>query len=346
MHLLTAAAAAAATAAGPSSTPIRSGVPWFDTNGDRMYAGGGNLVEEDGAFFLVGEGEKTLGADAGGAASQPQLSAQFNLYRSTDLQSWTPLASPLTNRQIVAPSGFDYPHRMERPKLFRCPGAAREPWRLVFHCDSADFKLNAIGVLTAAAVTGPYTFAKPCFQPDGEPSFDMGTFVDARARGGDGRAYLVRSVRNEFAGISAFDAQCLNTSGLVSRGPRMEGVSLLRDDRSTLHLAGSHLTGWSPNPARFLTTASRALSGAAWSGELNPSGSRTTFDSQSSFVFPFVHQDGHTTLVWMADRWNADAPGGLDNMTLVWLPLLPPPDDGGAGQWSLRWRDQWSLDEF
>ena len=53
-----------------------------------------------------------------GAASQPQLSAQFNLYRSTDLQSWTPLASPLTNRQIVAPSGFDYPHRMERPKLF------------------------------------------------------------------------------------------------------------------------------------------------------------------------------------------------------------------------------------
>jgi hypothetical protein len=25
-----------------------------------------------------------------------------------------------------------------------------------------------------------------------------------------------------------------------------------------------------------------------------------------------------------ADRWNANGPGGLDNMTLIWLPLVPP----------------------
>jgi hypothetical protein len=30
----------------------------------------------------------------------------------------------------------------------------------------------------------------------------------------------------------------------------------------------------------------------------------------------------------MADRWNAAGPGGLDNMTLIWLPMVPP--TGGA----------------
>lgn len=35
----------------------------------------------------------------------------------------------------------------------------------------------------------------------------------------------------------------------------------------------------------------------------NPSGNPTTYDSQSTFIFPYVHADGHTTFMWMADRW-------------------------------------------
>ena len=61
------------------------------------------------------------------------------------------------------------------------------------------FGIQSVGVLTAPAVTGPYTFAAPCFQPDGQKSYDMGTFVDAT---GDGKAYLIRSVANQFAGVS------------------------------------------------------------------------------------------------------------------------------------------------
>ena len=59
--------------------------------------------------------------------------------------------------------------------------------------------MRSVGVLTADTVTGPYTFASPCFRPDGLDSYDMGTFVDVT---GDGRAYLIRSVENKFAGIS------------------------------------------------------------------------------------------------------------------------------------------------
>lgn len=105
-------------------------------------------------------------------------------------------------------------------------------------------------------------FLSPCFEPDGQPSYDMGTFVDDAARGGDGRAYFIRSVRNQYAGVSAFNDDCTNVTGIVSQGPNMEGQVVMRDTRGTLHAGGSHLTGWSSNPAQFVMTKSAVLPGA------------------------------------------------------------------------------------
>ncbi len=61
---LAAAAAVAgpgtAAAAGPETAVIRSGVPWFDTDGNRVYAGGANMYVEGGVYYLIGEGKKVL----------------------------------------------------------------------------------------------------------------------------------------------------------------------------------------------------------------------------------------------------------------------------------------------
>ena len=84
-----------------------------------------------------------------------------------------------------------------------------------FHCDTPSFGIQSVGVLTSDRVDGPYTFASPCFQPDGEKSYDMGTFVDER---GTGKAYLIRSVRNQFAGISRMTDDCTNVTGISSFG--------------------------------------------------------------------------------------------------------------------------------
>lgn len=35
-----------------------AGVPWFDTDGHRIYAGGANMYQENGRFYIVGEGNK------------------------------------------------------------------------------------------------------------------------------------------------------------------------------------------------------------------------------------------------------------------------------------------------
>jgi len=36
----------------------------------------------------------------------------------------------------------------------------------------------------------------------------------------------------------------------------------------------------------------------------NPSGDSTTWNSQSTYIYPFKHADGHLTYLYMGDRWN------------------------------------------
>jgi len=97
----------------------------------------------------------------------------------------------------------------------------------------------------------------------------------------------------------------------------------MRDSTGTLYMGGSHLTGWSSNAAQFVTSLNTNLPGAIWQNNYNPSNDSTTFNSQSTFIFPYVNPDGNKTFIWMADRWNFDGPGGLDEATLIWLPLVP-----------------------
>jgi hypothetical protein len=259
---------------------------------------------------LLFQGKKVLDGDC---------SACFNLYKSTDLGSWTSLGCALKNSDIKAPQPGTPNYRMERPKLFLCPATSK--YTVWFHCDTPSFSMRSVGVLTADSPKGPFTQVGECFRPDGQDSYDMGTFVDVT---GDGKAYLIRSVQNKFAGISQMTDDCRNVTGIVSSGPDMEGQAIMRDVNGTLHAAGSHLTGWAANAAQFVTSPNSSLVGAEWQDNYNPSADPTTFNSQSTFLFPYRHPDGHVTTIWMADRWNNDGPGGLDNMTYVWLPLIPP----------------------
>ena len=298
------AALVGARAAAPEDAVLRPGVPLFDTDGNRLYAGGANLFLDGGVFYLVGEGRKTLPS---------ACSECLNLYSSVDLASWKFEACVLHNKDVVASTPPNPVYRMERPKIFRCPSNNR--LTMWFHCDLTNFGMQSVGVLTADAIAGPWTFAAPCFKPDGRASYDMGTFVDDGPHG-DGRAYLVRSVENTFAGISQMTDDCLNVTGIVSQGPDMEGQAIMRDDAGVLHLLGSHLTGWAPNAAQFVTSPNASLVGAQWANNVNPSGDPTTYDSQSTFIFPFAHADGHHTQMAMLDRWNSGLPGpsGIDNM--------------------------------
>ncbi len=63
--------------------------------------------------------------------------------------------------------------------------------------------------------------------------------------------------------------------------------------------------------ARFVALGARG-SAAAAAGQEHAVWCRARVrcrDSQSTFIFPFEHEDGHLTFIWMADRWNANGPG-------------------------------------
>jgi len=303
-----------------ASAVIKPGQPWFDTSGNRIYAGGAGIYTENGLYYWVGEGNKVY----------QDLSEQFNLYSSPDLATWTFVGPALKNTSILA--NADGPYRMERPKIFKCPATSQ--YMLWFHCDTSNFAIHSVGVASSPTVGGPYKMSRPCFEPDGQGSYDMGIYHD------DTGVYLVRSVNNQFAGISQLTPDCTNTTGITSSGPRIEGQAIFTTG-GKYYLWGSHLTGWAPNPALLSVSGGDTLKGAVWTDLGNPSNDATTFDSQSTFVLPYTHADGHTTLVYLGDRWNANGPGGLQNASYIWLPLT-----GSGNTWNLTYYPEWDLNNF
>ena len=129
--VLALAALAGARAAAPEDAVLRPGVPLFDTDGNRLYAGGANLFLDNGVYYLVGEGRKTL-PDA--------CSECLNLYSSTDLATWKFEACVLHNKDVVSNTPPNPVYRMERPKIFRCTFNAHNaaPARCARNCDPND----------------------------------------------------------------------------------------------------------------------------------------------------------------------------------------------------------------
>ena len=73
-----------------------------------------------------------------------------------------------------------------------------------------------------ACHAGPYEWVH-VIHPDGLNSFDMGVWQED-----DGSAFLVRSVNNEYLGISQLAPDYSTTTGLVSTAPRVSYCTVTR----------------------------------------------------------------------------------------------------------------------
>jgi hypothetical protein len=297
-----------------------------------------HLLRSNGStYYWVGTTQK-LGPSA--------LSEGISLYKSTDLGNWTWVggAPIFRNTSIVAPAPGPEGYRIERPKLVQCPGTGK--YVIWFHLDTASFSLQRVGVLQSDSLESGWEWVGS-FQPDGQPSYDMTLFDDSQ---GSGAIYLVRSVRNQFAGFSRLSADCLDTTGIVSSGPQIEGQAVFRltsappsFTQSMPFLWGSHLTGWSPNPAVFSVADQSQIDGAKWDQLGNPSNNPTTYNSQSTFILPLPTGQQVPLLLYMSDRWNDNGPGGVSNASYVWLPLLW---NTTSKSWNLPWYNSWRLGDF
>lgn len=102
------------------------------------------------------------------------------------------------------------------------------------------------------------------------------------------------------------------------------------------YMITSGTSGWDPNPAKYYR--SKDIMAEKWEAMGDPceGGSKTTFDSQSTYVVPIDPENGF--YLYMGDRWKN---GDLKNSSYVWLPLIVN-DDGTI---VIKNYDEWNLEE-
>lgn len=149
-----------------STNSFRSGQPWYDTDGSVIDAHGAGLLEHKGKYYWYGS-RRTANATG------TQMNGGISLYSSTDLYNWQfesvlirPFNCTSPGYTAKAASWGAYPAPsckngngldLERPKVVQCggPGGKFVMWvRGTGYGNTPQL----LGVLTADAPSGPFTF--------------------------------------------------------------------------------------------------------------------------------------------------------------------------------------------
>lgn len=250
---------------------------------------------------------------------------------------------------------------MERPKMLYNDKTRK--YVIWFHADGrtpgndADYGKAKAGVAIADSPTGPFKLlgssklyhAGDNYGYDGYENRgsvrDMNLFKDD-----DGQAYVIYSSEgNQTTYIAKLNE---DYTGLATenRDDGVEGVHFTRNFagwsreapamfkyKDKYYIINSGCTGWSPNPAQY-AVADNPM--GPWTGMGDPCtdwGSNTTYDTQSTCVFPVDAEAGK--YIYMGDRWNA---GDLSESRYVWLPV----EFQDGNKIALRRYENWTLDEL
>jgi len=321
---------------------IKSGKPWFDTEGHVINAHGGGLVEISGVYYWFGEKRNPGG-----------LINKVNVYSSKNLTDWKyeGIALDLSKMKVR--------HDLERPKvIFNKKNNEYVMW---LHIElNGHYSTGKAGVATSKNIIGPYKF-KAEYWPNaniesvrsdgnlsdpniidanrrfnkymsrGQMFRDMNIFEDS-----DGKAYLVYESEDDVSlQIAELSDDYEKFTGRYARilvGGRNEAPALFKK-KNKYYLITSGLHGFTPTDARL--SISDNIMGP-WKTIGNPAKShdiemvRKTFYSQSSSVIKIKGK-----YIFLADRWDKK---DLTKSTYVWLPILWENDIP-----YLNWNDGWAL---
>ena len=250
---------------------------------------------------------------------------------------------------------------MERPKMLYNDKTGK--YVIWFHADGrypgsdADYGKAKAGIAIADSPTGPFKLLGSYKLYHGGDNYgydgyenrgsvrDMNLFKDD-----DGQAYVIYSSEgNETTYIAKLNDEY---TGLATenRDDGVEGVHFTRNFqkwsreapamfkyKDKYYIVNSGCTGWSPNPAQYAVADDPM---GPWTGMGDPCtdwGSNTTYDTQSTCVFPVDAEAGK--YIYMGDRWNA---GDLSESRYVWLPV----EFQDGNKIALRRYENWTLDEL
>lgn len=344
------------------------GKPWLDTEGKRIQAHGGSIIVVDGKYYWYGENkEKTDG-----------LSGVWHngvrMYESVDLTHWKDLGNIIPPVLDDPSSPFHPTAKMDRPHIiYNAKTKKYVCWVKVMRENG-----QVSTILTADALTGPYAIVRQDLRPLGMSAgdFDLAVAPDGKAY------YYFERVHSETICADLTEDYTDVTGHYSTHFPHPEGVPFVREATAHFLRRGKHYlltsgtTGYLPNP-------SQAAVADTWHGPYTVLGdphvgdpSRTSFHSQISSVFQVPGKKD--LFIALGDRWLPQAmdleypvyeslfsrmfsPAASredklaaygeakkmirgENTAIadyVWLPIE---FDGETPR--IRWRDQWSLDDF
>ncbi|WP_373264351.1 carboxypeptidase regulatory-like domain-containing protein [Hungatella hathewayi] len=252
---------------------------------------------------------------------------------------------------------------MERPKMIY--NEKNDNYVIWFHADGrtpdsdADYGKAKAGVAVSDSPTGPFKLLGSYKlnyhnDPNADHGYDgwagrgsvrdMNLFVDD-----DKTAYVIYSSEgNKTTFISRLNDDY--TALEADRDEAVEGEHFTRNFvgwsreapamfkyNDKYYIINSGCTGWSPNRADY-AVADHPM--GPWTSMGDPCtdwGSDTTYDTQSTCVFPVDAENGK--FIYMGDRWNA---GYLRDSRYVWLPV----EFQEGGRIALRRDENWKLEEL
>ncbi|KAK2068858.1 hypothetical protein P8C59_003474 [Phyllachora maydis] len=244
---------------------IVPGAVWTDTDGNKIDAHGGAILQQNSTFYWVGHS----------AADQTPM-----MYSSTDLLSWKNLGA-----QASSVTG------LWRPKL-ATPSGAGSFWIY----GQQDRRI--LSLQPSHLVGGYKTSAKVLLPPSNASYSDTGIFCDE----GTAKWYILSSADHNIVQINEINSEgkAGDKVGELTGG-LYEAPGLFQVD-GVYFLIVSGKTGWRANPNKVFWAASL---GGPWSGgtDIAPA-TPNTYGSQNTFALT-IKGSQQTTRMYMGDAWDS-----------------------------------------
>ncbi len=345
------------------------GQPITDTEGKRIHAHGGAILEENGVYYWYGENKEFT--DGTGDIWTWGVKA----YRSTDLYNWTDMG------QIIEPVLDDpdsplFPDmRIDRPHILKNDRTGK--YVCWIHLAG---KVSGFLIMQANAFLGPYEIVDPCYRPEG---YDAGDFDLTKDENGD--AYLYYDIQHSTVIGMKLTPDYLRVAGTVSRQYEgmfppfcREGIAVF-ERNGKKYMLSSGMTGYVPNRSDVAVSDGWEESFVSLGDPYPEDDTHSSFNSQFTDVYKVPGKKD--LYIAMSDRWVPDYPvdakiadimeravaknyapdrysvtpeeqeifnnspnlhtANTSAADYVWLPI-----DFSGEKPVIHWRDNWTLDEF
>lgn len=327
-----------------SSSSIRPGSIFLDTDGNPINAHGGGFLFHNNIYYWYGEIKN--GHTYLPKANAPWFGTRVDLvgiscYSSQDLIDWKYLGNVLPAVTDDTSHDLYVTAVAERPKVVY--NSLSNKFVMWLHIDSMDYKRARSGVALSDSPEGPFAYIQS-FRPNGQMARDLTVFVDNNNNNKSPTAYLITS--SEDNAVMHIHELSPNYTSFTGKWKRifqdryMEAPTIFQRE-GRYYFIGSGCTAWKPNAAR--SAVSSSIWGP-WTEMGNPcrgNGANTTFYSQPTYVLPINIDggDGDERFMFVADRWNEK---NLSDSRYVWLPIEFETDENGGGP-IIHWQDEWDV---